>query len=164
MGSAVDQFRNGLATPQFNGVVRVRSASAVGQAVATARGDLAGLPWWWWVGPDGPEDTADALQRHGGQQLTVLPMMVRPLDHPAGPNDTPTPAGSDDNHADLRVTPVRDVEWLAELVRTYRTSAAVLHGRVVGSTVVITAQGRRLRDRRERRAHAHLAAYVLASP
>ncbi|MEV5840332.1 GNAT family N-acetyltransferase [Streptomyces sp. NPDC051985] len=163
-----DQFRSGLATPQFNGVVRVRSASAVGQAVATARTELAGLPWWWWVGPDSPEGTADALQRHGGREFAVLPVMVRSLGHSAGPDDTLDPAGSDDAPVGLTVETVEDGDRLAELVRTYRTSmgiapglepemvriesrrednadivrlAAVLDGRVVGSTVVITAQG-----------------------
>ncbi|GGT33392.1 acetyltransferase [Streptomyces chromofuscus] len=167
-GSVLDQFRSGLATPQFNGVVRVRSVSAVGQAVAAAREDLAGLPWWWWVGPDSPEGTADALGRHGGRELAVLPVMVRSLDHPAGPGTTLTPTGSEDAPAGLRVETVRDGESLAELVRTYRTSmgiapgleaemvciesrrednadiirmAAVLDDRVVGSTVLITAHG-----------------------
>ncbi|MFE9622906.1 GNAT family N-acetyltransferase [Streptomyces sp. NPDC006527] len=161
-GSVVDQFRSGLAAPQFNGVVRVRSASAVGPAVATVRRDMAGVPWWWWVGPDSPEGTADALRHHGGRELTVLPVMVRSLDHPAAP------PGPDDARAGLRVETVRDGERLAELVRTYRTSmgigpgpeaemvriesrrednadivrlAAVLDGRVVGTTVVITAHG-----------------------
>jgi ribosomal protein S18 acetylase RimI-like enzyme len=164
-GSVLDQFRSGLAAPQFNGVLRVRSASSVGQAVAAARTDLAGLPWWWWVGPDSPEGTAAALERHGGRELAVLPVMVRPLGHPDG---TRAPAGSDDARAGLRVETVRDGERLEELVRTYRTSmgiasgleadmvriesqradnadiirlAAVLDGRVVGSTVVITAHG-----------------------
>ncbi|WP_369226983.1 GNAT family N-acetyltransferase [Streptomyces sp. R39] len=167
-GSVLDQFRSGLATPQFNGVVRVRSASLVGQAVSAARTDLAGLPWWWWVGPDSPEDTAAALERRGGRELAVLPVMVRPLGHPDGPDDTLAPAESADACAGLRVETVQDGERLEELVRTYRTSmgiasgleaemvriesqradnadiirlAAVLDGRVVGSTVVITAHG-----------------------
>lgn len=164
-GSEVDQFRSGLATPQFNGVVRVRSTSAIGPAVAAVRRDLAGLPWWWWVGPDSPEDTADALRRHGGQELAVLPVLVRPLGHPA---ETLDPTGQDGARADLRVEAVRDGGRLVELVRTYRMSmgiapglepemvriesqrednadivrlAAVLDGRVVGSTVVINAHG-----------------------
>lgn len=163
-GSVLDQFRSGLAAPQFNGVVRVRSASSVGQAVAAARTHLAGLPWWWWVGPDSPEGTATALERHGGRELAVLPVMVRPLGHLNGSNDRFAPAESD--HTGLLVETVRDGERLEELVRTYRTSmgiasgleaemvriesqradnadiirlAAVLDGRVVGSTVVITA-------------------------
>ncbi|WP_258055715.1 GNAT family N-acetyltransferase [Streptomyces sp. Ru62] len=162
-GPEVDQFRSGLATPQFNGVVRVRSTSATGTAVAAVRRDLEGLPWWWWVGPDSPGDTADALRRHGGQELAVLPVLARPLGHPAEMLD---PAGQDGARADLRVETVRDGERLTELVRTYRTSmgiasglepemvriesqrednadivrlAAVLDGRVVGSTVVINA-------------------------
>ncbi|MEU6422851.1 GNAT family N-acetyltransferase [Streptomyces spiralis] len=167
-GPVVDQFRSGLATPQFNGVVRVRSASELESAVAAVRRDLAGLPWWWWVGPDSAEDTADALQRHGGRQLAVLPVLVRSLGQPADPAETLDPAGSAGTSAGLRMETVRDGERLAELVRTYRTSmgiapgleaemvriesrrednadiirlAAVLDGRVVGSTVVITAHG-----------------------
>ncbi|CAM5542094.1 acetyltransferase [Streptomyces canarius] len=162
-GPEVDQFRSGLATPQFNGVVRARSTSAIGPAVAAVRRDLADLPWWWWVGPDSPDDTADALRRHGGRELAVLPVLVRSLGHPA---DTLGPTGQDGALAGLRVETVRDGERLAELVRTYRTSmgiapglepemvriesqrednadivrlAAVLDGRVVGSTVVINA-------------------------
>ncbi|MFJ3779201.1 GNAT family N-acetyltransferase [Streptomyces sp. NPDC090075] len=167
-GSVADQFRSGLAAPQFNGVVRVRSAAAVGQAVAAARTELAGLPWWWWVGPDSPEGTADGLQRHGAREFAVLPVMVRSLGHSAGPDDRLDTAGSDDAPVGLTVETVGDGERLAELVRTYRTSmgiaaglepemvriesrrednadivrlAAVLDGRVVGSTVVITAHG-----------------------
>lgn len=161
--SDLDVFRSGILTPQFNGVVRVRSAARVGQAVTAAREALTGLPWWWWVGPDSPEPTADALRRHGGEQVAVLPVMVRPLD----PSVEPTPAGWN-SAPGLRVETVRDAERLARLVGTYRASmgvslgleaemarletqrednaditrlAAVLDDRVVGSTVVITAHG-----------------------
>ncbi|MEV7992148.1 GNAT family N-acetyltransferase [Streptomyces sp. NPDC086077] len=161
-GTGAESFRSGLATPQFNGVVRVRSSAAVGPAVATVRAGLAGLPWWWWVGPDSPEDTADALTRCGGQEFAALPVMVRPLDRPAGAGE----AGLSEAPAGLRVETVQDGDRLADLVRAYRTSmgiapgleadmvriesrrgdnadivrlAAVLDGRVVGSTVVIAA-------------------------
>ncbi|MBT2408969.1 GNAT family N-acetyltransferase [Streptomyces sp. ISL-12] len=168
-GDGVDRSRSGLAAPQFNGVVRVRSGSAAGLDVAAVRRELAGVPWWWWVGPDSPEDTAGVLRRHGGREIAVMPVMVRPLGRPTGPDGGPGdgpgggPAGAD---AGLRVAPVRDGEGLAELVRTYRTSmgigpgaearmvrvetrradnadivrlAASLEGRVIGTTVVITA-------------------------
>ncbi|MGW7649029.1 GNAT family N-acetyltransferase [Streptomyces bobili] len=165
--SDLDLFRSGLLTPQFNGVVRLRSVSAAGQAVAAARGALTGLPWWWWVGPDSPEATADELRRHGGDQLAVLPVMVRSLDGPSAPGDGLAPVCIDDVPG-LRVEEVGDGDRLAELVRTYRTSmgialpleaelvrlesrredhtdivrlAAVLDGRVVGTTVVIAAHG-----------------------
>ena len=164
-GPEVDQFRSGLATPQFNGVVRLRSTSGVGPAVAAVRRELADLPWWWWGGPDSPEDTAEALRRHGGQELAVLPVLARPLGHPVETFDA---TGHDGARGNLRVETVRDAERLEELVRTYRTSmgiapgleaemvriesqrednadivrlAAVLDGRVVGSTVVINAHG-----------------------
>ncbi|MFD9001495.1 GNAT family N-acetyltransferase [Streptomyces sp. NPDC059582] len=157
--SGVDHFRSGVGTPQFNGVVRVRSLSAVGQAVATVRRNMAGLPWWWWVGPDSPEGTADALPRYGGHEFAALPVMVRSLDHTDDPTEAP---------AGLRIETVQDGVRLAEVVATYRTSmgiargletemvriestrrdnadivrlAAVLDGRVVGSTVVIAAHG-----------------------
>ncbi|MFF6964092.1 GNAT family N-acetyltransferase [Streptomyces anthocyanicus] len=158
----VDLFRSGLAAPQFNGVVRVRSTA--GTDVAAVRRELAGVPWWWWVGPDSPEETADVLRHHGGRQLTVMPVMVRPLGAPVAGHDRP----DDDarTRSGLRVEPVRDGGRLRELVRTYRTSmgigpgpeagmvraesqrgdnadivrlAAVLDGRVVGTTVLITA-------------------------
>ncbi|MGW1621607.1 GNAT family N-acetyltransferase [Streptomyces sp. NPDC002172] len=162
-GNTVDQFRSGLATPQFNGVVRVRSVSADGADVTAVRKEFANVPWWWWVGPDSPEDTADVLRCRGGRELTALPVMVLPLDEPADPGTVPHTA-----RTGLRVEPVRDDERLAELVRTYRASmgvepgleaemvriesrradnadiirlAAVLDGRVVGTTVVITAHG-----------------------
>lgn len=154
----VDYFRSGLGTPQFNGVVRVRSLSTIEQAVATARAHLAGVPWWWWVGPDSPEGTPTALEQSGAAELTVVPVMVRPLDRVTQPSDALT---------DLRIVEVRDLDRLTELVRTYGTSmgipseleadmvrieskrqdnadivrlAAVLDGRVVGTTVVITAE------------------------
>ncbi|MDX3354768.1 GNAT family N-acetyltransferase [Streptomyces sp. ME01-24h] len=155
----LDRYRSGLATPQFNGVVRIRSLDALGEAVATARTELAGVPWWWWAGPDSPEGTSDALVRHGAVPLGALPLMVRPLD------GTP-------EHQDvlpgLRVEEVASPDRLAGLVGTYRTSmgiapglqpdlvrfesrradnadivrlAAVLDGDVVGTTVVIAAHG-----------------------
>ncbi|WP_431961662.1 GNAT family N-acetyltransferase [Actinacidiphila sp. bgisy160] len=155
----LDRYRSGLATPQFNGVVRIRSLDALGRAVATARTELAGVPWWWWAGPDSPEGTAAALTRHGAVPLGALPLMVRPLDRAPDPEDPP---------AGLRVEAVETPDRLAGLVRTYRTSmgiapglqrdlvrfearradnadvvrlAAVLDGDVVGTTVVITAHG-----------------------
>ncbi|MFJ4466998.1 GNAT family N-acetyltransferase [Streptomyces sp. NPDC089424] len=161
-GTGAEFFRSGLATPQFNGVVRVPPSAAVEPAVAAVRQHLAGLPWWWWVGPDSPEDTADALTRCGGRRLAALPVMVRSLDGPAGGAGD----GLGEAPAGLRVETVRDGERLAELVGTYRTSmgiapgleadmvriesrrvdnadiirlAAVLDDRVVGTTVVIAA-------------------------
>ncbi|MEV7074251.1 GNAT family N-acetyltransferase [Streptomyces sp. NPDC093990] len=162
-GNTVDRFRSGLATPQFNGVVRVRSVSAEGADVTAVRKEFASVPWWWWVGPDSPEDTADVLRRRGGRELTALPVMVLPLEEPADLGTVPHTVRSG-----LRVEPVRDDERLAEFVGTYRASmgigpglepemvriesgrednddiirlAAVLDGRVVGTTVVITAHG-----------------------
>lgn len=155
----VDGFRSGLAAPQFNGVVRLLPQSAVGAAVGAARRGLTGVSWWWWVGPDSAEDTAALLRRHGGRQVASLPVMVRSLARPTGPQEA---------HAGLRVEQVRGAERLAELVGTYRTSmgvgpelqagmvriearrednadivrlAAVLEGKVVGTTVVIAAHG-----------------------
>ncbi|MEV6996003.1 GNAT family N-acetyltransferase [Streptomyces sp. NPDC093228] len=156
-GGDVDYYRSGLATPQFNGVVRVRSLTTVGGAVATAQAHLADVPWWWWVGPDSPEGTSAALETYGAVQLTTVPVMVRPLDHAVKLYDTPP---------GLWIEEVRDLDRLMELVSTYSTSmgippgletdlvqieskrrdneniirlAAVLDGRVVGTTVVITA-------------------------
>lgn len=153
----LDRYRSGLATPQFNGVVRVRSLDAVAQAVTAARTELAGVPWWWWAGPDSPEGTPAALTRHGAVPLGALPLMVRPLDRAPDPQDVP---------AGLGVEAVETPDRLAELVGTYRTSmgiapelqpglvrsearradnadivrlAAVLDGDVVGTTVLITA-------------------------
>ncbi|MET9878275.1 GNAT family N-acetyltransferase [Actinacidiphila glaucinigra] len=155
--SELDHFRSGLAAPQFNGVVRVRSLDAVDQLTTTARERLAGVPWWWWVGPDSPADTATALAEHGAKELTTIPVMVRPLDQDVDPTEPP---------AGLRIEAVTDRDRLAELVRTYSASmgvapglesdivraesqrpdnadivrlAAVLDGRVVGTTVVIAA-------------------------
>ncbi|WP_431949073.1 GNAT family N-acetyltransferase [Actinacidiphila sp. bgisy167] len=155
----LDRYRSGLATPQFNGVVRVRSLDGLGGAVTTARTELAGVPWWWWAGPDSPEGTADALVRHGAVSLGAMPVMARPLDRAPDPLDA-LPG--------LRVEEAATPDRLAELVATYRTSmgiapevepgivrfearradnadvvrlAAVLDGEVVGTTVVITAHG-----------------------
>jgi ribosomal protein S18 acetylase RimI-like enzyme len=156
----VDYFRSGLAQPQFNGVVRLNALDAVGQAVQTARTRLAGVPWWWWVGPDSPDGTRTALAQHGAVALATLPLMVLPLGRPAHP--TPSSA------ADLRIEAVEDPGRLTEVVRTYSASigiepaletglvrmearradntsivrlAAVLGDRVVGTTTVITAHG-----------------------
>jgi GNAT superfamily N-acetyltransferase len=154
-----DHFRSGLAQPQFNGVVRVRSLEAVERAATTARGRLAGVPWWWWVGPDSPEGTAPALANHGATALGTLPVMVRPLDRVVDPVVA---------LAGLRIEAVADPERMTELVRTYSASmgvapdleaemvriesqrpdnpdivrlAAVLDDRVIGTTVVIAAHG-----------------------
>ncbi|MFD3450660.1 GNAT family N-acetyltransferase [Streptomyces sp. NPDC058691] len=153
----LDYFRSGLAQPQFNGVVRVRSLDAVEQSTAIARDRLAGVPWWWWVGPDSPAGTSSALAEHGGQEVTTIPVMVRPLDQAVEPVESP---------AGLRIEEVADHGRLSELVRTYSASmgvapslepeivriesqrrdnadivrlAAVLEDRVVGTTVVIAA-------------------------
>lgn len=154
-----DHFRCGLAQPQFNGVVRLRSRHLLGQSVATARARLTGVPWWWWVGPDSPEGTSSALVRHGASEFGSLPLMVRPLDHGAAPGESPTGP---------RIETVEEPGRLAELVRTYSASmgvapgletdlvriesrradnasivrlAAVLDGRVIGTTTVIAAHG-----------------------
>lgn len=155
----LDLYRSGLATPQFNGVVRIRSLDAVGPAVATARARLAGVPWWWWVGPDSPPDTGAALAGYGAAELVTLPLMVRSLD---------TLPDQDTQRAELHLERVERQDRLRELVRTYSTSmgvdrdlesdlvriearradgaaivrlAAVLAGSVVGTTVVIAAHG-----------------------
>ncbi|WP_405577733.1 GNAT family N-acetyltransferase [Streptomyces sp. NBC_01190] len=165
----LDHYRSGLAQPQFNGVVRIRSLDAVGPAVAAARTDLAGVPWWWWVGPDSPEGTAAALVEHGAVALGTLPLMIRPLDgaaEPAGPSADPSADPTTDPTAGPRIEVVEEPGRLTELVRTYSASmgvapglaadvvrieagradnadivrlAAVLDGRVVGTTVVIAA-------------------------
>ncbi|MFE0456970.1 GNAT family N-acetyltransferase [Streptomyces sp. NPDC058914] len=149
-------FRSGLAQPQFNGVVRLRSLDVAEEAMATARERLAGVPWWWWVGPDSPAGTADALTGLGAVPLGPVPLMTRFL-HRVEPTEEPP---------GLTVEEVGDRDRLTELVRTYGNSmgmspdleagvvgveekrpdnadivrlAAVLDGQVVGTTVVITA-------------------------
>lgn len=153
----LEYFRSGLAQPQFNGVVRVRSLDAVEKSTAIARDRLAGVPWWWWVGPDSPAGTSSALAERGAKEFTTIPVMVRPLDQSVDPVEPP---------AGLRIEEATDHGQLAELVRTYSASmgvapslepdivriesqrrddadivrlAAVLHDRVVGTTVVIAA-------------------------
>ncbi|MFE1855127.1 GNAT family N-acetyltransferase [Streptomyces sp. NPDC059489] len=155
--SDFDFFRSGLAQPQFNGVVRVRSLDAVEQIAATARERLAGVPWWWWVGPDSPAGTSSALAGRGAHEFTTIPVMVRPLEEAVDPMEPP---------AGLRIEAVTGQDQLRELVRTYSASmgvaaslesdivrieshrrdnadivrlAAILEDRVVGTTVVITA-------------------------
>ncbi|MFR9794009.1 GNAT family N-acetyltransferase [Streptomyces sp. MB22_4] len=152
-----DHYRSGLAQPQFNGVVRLRSLDAVEESMATARARLAGVPWWWWVGPDSPEGTADALTGLGAVSLGAVPLMSRSL---ADVEETEEPPPG------LRVEEVGEGDRLRDLVRTYSASmgvspsledgvvrveagrpdnadivrlAAVLDGRVVGTTVVMMA-------------------------
>lgn len=156
----LDYYRSGLATPQFNGVLRTPSLQGVGQAAAMARTRLADLPWWWWAGPDSPEGTPAELVRHGLVELGSVPVMVRPLDQPV--------AEAGERADGLRIEPVEGTARLVEFVRTYSTSmgippglendmarieaqrsdnadvvrlAAVLDGRIVGTTVVIVAHG-----------------------
>ncbi|WP_229841543.1 GNAT family N-acetyltransferase [Streptomyces brasiliensis] len=155
----LDHYRSGLAQPQFNGVVRVRSLDVIGPAVTTARARLAGVPWWWWAGPDSPEGTSAALAAHGAVELVSLPLMTRSLDRVADPEE-PLPG--------LRIETAEGPGLLAELVSVYSASigidpaleadlvrieaeradnadivrlAAVLDGRVVRTTTVITAHG-----------------------
>nr|WP_171118897.1 GNAT family N-acetyltransferase [Streptomyces sp. N502] len=154
-----EHYRSGLPQPQFNGVVRVRSLDAVGHAVETARNRLAGVPWWWWVGPDSPDGTGAALVEHGAVVLGTLPVMVRALDRDVDLGEPPV---------GMRIERVNGHARLTELVRTYSASmgvapgleadvvrieeqrsdnadivrlAAVLDGQVVGTTVVIAARG-----------------------
>ncbi|MEU4093212.1 GNAT family N-acetyltransferase [Streptomyces sp. NPDC026673] len=135
----------------------MRSLDAVEQITATARERLAGVPWWWWVGPDSPAGTSSALAECGAHEVTTIPVMVRPLDQAVDPMEPP---------AGLRIEAVTDDDRLPELVRTYSRSmgvapilepdivriesqrrdnadivrlAAVLEDRVVGTTVVIAA-------------------------
>ena len=115
----LDHYRSGLAQPQFNGVVRMRSLDMVGQTVATARTRLADVPWWW-VGPDSPEGTSAALAEHGAVAFGSLPVMIRPLDRVADP-DEPLIGG-------LRIETVEEPGRLTELVRTYSASMGVAPG------------------------------------
>jgi hypothetical protein len=110
----LDHYLSGLAQPQFNGVVRVRSLDAIGQAVTTARARLAGVPWWWWVGPDSPEGTSAALAAHGAVRLGVLPLMTRSLDRAAA-TEEPSPG--------LTVETVEDAARLTELVSPESSSS-----------------------------------------
>jgi predicted N-acetyltransferase YhbS len=153
----VEVFRSGLAQPQFNGVVRLRSLDTAEEAMASARARLAGVPWWWWAGPDSPADTPRVLKELGAVPLGAVPLMTRSLDRVEKTEEPP---------ASLRVEEVGDHDRLTELVRTYSASmgvspsleagvvnaeesrpdnadivrlAAVLDGRVVGTTVVIMA-------------------------
>jgi ribosomal protein S18 acetylase RimI-like enzyme len=155
----LDYYRSGLATPQFNGVVRTPSPDGVGPAAEKARARLAGVPWWWWVGPDSPEGAPAELARHGLVEFGSVPVMVRPLDLPVESGEGPD---------GLRIETVEEPARLAEFVRTYSTSmgippgleadmvrieaqrpdnadvvrlAAVLDGRIVGTTVAIMAHG-----------------------
>ncbi|MFF4837975.1 GNAT family N-acetyltransferase [Streptomyces sp. NPDC001315] len=152
-----DCYRSGLSQAQFNGVVRLRSLDVVEKSLATARVHLAGVPWWWWVGPDSPAETVSALSSLGAVSLGAVPLMTRSLDRVEETEDPP---------AGPRVEEVRDADRLRELVRTYSASmgvspgledgmvrveagrpdnadvvrlAAVLDGRVVGTTVVMMA-------------------------
>ncbi|MFF7160741.1 GNAT family N-acetyltransferase [Streptomyces sp. NPDC008086] len=155
----VDCYRSGLAQPQFNGVVRLRSLDMIGQVLTTARARLAGVPWWWWVGPDSPEGTGAALTARGAVALTAMPLMIRWLDRLVEPGRAVPGLG---------VETVKGPGQLRELVNVYSTSigvtpglepnvvrieaeradnadivrlAAVLNGRMVGTTVVIATHG-----------------------
>lgn len=167
-GHDIDCFRSGLTAPQFNGVVRISPRTAVERAVASAHSALTGVPWWWWVGPDSPEGTAGALARNGGRLLAALPVMTRSLGQPGHDASALTLTGRQEALSGLRIETVRDDQLMADVVSTYRTSmglasalhvglvniesnrqdnadivrlAAILDGRVVGSTVVVAKHG-----------------------
>jgi GNAT superfamily N-acetyltransferase len=153
----LDHYRSGIVASTFNGVVRVQSLDTIDDAVAIARARLADVPWLWWVGPDSPKGTSDALTARGAVQVATMPVMVRPLDGKM--DDAESAAG-------LRVEVVEEPSRLVELVDVYRTSmglppemtadlarieaqrgdnadivrlAAVSDGTVVGTTEMITA-------------------------
>ncbi|MGW7048844.1 GNAT family N-acetyltransferase [Streptomyces avermitilis] len=155
----LDLYRSGIAASTFNGVVRVQSLDTLDGAVARARTRLANVPWLWWVGPDSPEGTSEALAAHGAVQFAAMPVMARPLDVKIDHAEPP---------AGLRVEALEDPGRLAELVDVYRTSmglppemtaglawiearradnadivrlAAVSDGAVVGTTELIAAHG-----------------------
>ncbi|MFJ8153658.1 GNAT family N-acetyltransferase [Streptomyces sp. NPDC094468] len=155
----LDHYRSGLAAATFNGVVRVKALDTIEQAVRTARARLAGVPWLWWVGPDSPAGTADALTAHGGVALAAMPLMMRRLD---------SLPGEEKSVPGLRIETVTEQRRLGEMVEVYSKSmglapgmesdlarieaqradnadvvrlAALLDGQVVGTTTVINAHG-----------------------
>lgn len=112
----VEVFRSGLAQPQFNGVVRLRSLHVAEEAMATARQRLAGVPWWWWAGPDSPAGTVETLTGLGAVPLGPVPLMTRSLDRVETAEAPP---------AGLTVEEVADRDRLTEFVRTYSASMGV---------------------------------------
>ncbi|MFD5723373.1 GNAT family N-acetyltransferase [Streptomyces sp. NPDC127036] len=153
----LDHYRSGIDASTFNGVVRTRSLDTFADTVAFARARMAGVPWLWWVGPDSPKGTSDALTALGSVQVATMPLMVRSL---------ASKLDDEESTAGLRVEIVEEQSRLVEFIDVYRTSmglspektadlarieaqrsdnadivrvAAISDGTVVGTTEVITA-------------------------
>ncbi|WP_432041812.1 GNAT family N-acetyltransferase [Streptomyces cadmiisoli] len=109
---SLSHYRSGLADPQLNGVLRLRSTHDVEGAMHQAGESLAGVPWMWWVGPDSAPDAAERLIGHGAVQVASVPIMAVDIDRLADP-DVPT---------GLKVQTVDDADALAEWVRVYTPS------------------------------------------
>ncbi|WP_051450926.1 GNAT family N-acetyltransferase [Actinospica robiniae] len=100
-------YRSGLGSPSLNGVLRW-TGSDFDDAHARAALEFAGVPWWWWVGPDSRADTADRLRAWGGKLAARQPIMAMDLDHANLPEPT----------AALTIVEVTDPATLREWVST----------------------------------------------
>ncbi len=108
-------YRSGLAHPNLNGVLRLRSTKQAGLAVERVTERLAGVPWMWWVGPDSAPGVVDVLAEHGAAKVGEMPVMAIRLDRLA---DLDGPAG-------LKIETVDGAGALAEWVHAYSPSFGV---------------------------------------
>lgn len=67
-------YRSGLGHPLMNGVMRWQGHDLEG-TVAGARAHLAGVPWFWWAGPDSSPGTGSALEASGAVRAGRMPVM-----------------------------------------------------------------------------------------
>jgi GNAT superfamily N-acetyltransferase len=72
-------YRSGVRHPELNGVLRL-SGRVDEAAIMSARTQLGGIPWIWWVGPDSAPGLAPQLLSHGAVAVGRLPLMAIDLD------------------------------------------------------------------------------------
>ncbi|MFJ5266214.1 GNAT family N-acetyltransferase [Streptomyces sp. NPDC088387] len=118
-GGPLTYFRSGIAEGQLNGVLRLTGTTTAEDSMAYARGQLSGLPWMWWVGPDSAPGTETALTTCGAVRLGAMPIMALETD-----KADPAAAAPDD----LRIETVTGEPALREWVATYTPSFGVPAG------------------------------------
>ena len=78
-------FRSGVHHPLFNGVRQ----SVAGDSWTRIAGEMAGVPWMWWLGEDSPPRLADSLGEQGAVPVGTLPIWAADVGSVPSPDPLP---------------------------------------------------------------------------
>lgn len=101
-------YRTDLGNDLLNGVLRVHNRP-LDEAIAEAKEQLAGSRWFWWVGADSDDGTAEGLLARGAVHAAHLPVMAVDVTTVTGP-ELP---------AELEIWPVTEPADMREYVAAY---------------------------------------------